>query len=93
MQYNFQLVSATSVDCEKYQSAFHCAVVSVKSILYDYPYTVEFSVPIISVSPFEPTEGSMALSEMKDLVVGAFVDAGGSLYPEFSCIKPTMVNS
>lgn len=88
MQYDFQVISSTTVECEDYQSAFHCAVESIMSILYDHPYTVEHSAPTISVSPSELAGEVVSLSEMKKLVSGAFVDSDGRMYPQFAGVRP-----
>lgn len=88
MQYCFELVRSTSTDSDKYQSAFHCAVESVESILYDKPFTVVASMPLISISPCDSSDDFIMSSDVNDLVKAAFVDYDGVVYPEFAIVRP-----
>lgn len=87
MQYDFEPVSSTSKECEKYQSAFHCAVESVESILHDQPFGVAAVLPVISISPYDCSGEVISMADISKLIQGAFVNSDGVLYSQFACIR------
>lgn len=90
MTYKFTAIKSSESNDEEFESAFHCSAQSVQSILHDYDIVVTVQHPSIYVSLSDySTEKSLpfSLSECGSLINGAFMDAGGYIYPQYLLIE------
>ncbi|TMP86885.1 hypothetical protein CWC05_10430 [Pseudoalteromonas ruthenica] len=72
---------------EKFESAVSCAKTSIESILLDYPVLVGQDSSTITIIPLDGTSMPFTLPECAQLIKGAFLDANGHIYPEFTLVK------
>ncbi|MBM7424672.1 hypothetical protein [Spongiibacter marinus] len=87
MPITFKILRSANATSDEFHQAFHCAVTSIESILFDYDFNVTAYLPEIRISPVLAAGQSVSPTELARLIKGAFVDAEGMLYPEFAQVR------
>lgn len=88
MTYCYEIIKDSDVSDELFESAFYCAVESIKSMLYDYEVEVSVELPNIYISPpKDMLEVPFSIKRCNEIVSGAFINSAGEKYQEFHAIK------
>jgi|GEM_PF-3266427 hypothetical protein len=81
-----ELIRAPNVDDNKFESAFYCALTSIKSVLYEKDVIIESKTPYIFIK--EET-AKASLPAYKELLSGCFTDSSGRIYEDFQVVNIT----
>jgi len=87
--FTFKILKSNDTTEEKYQSALHCARVSVESVLSNEELIIKVFEDTITIAHVNPELSiSMTALTCKEQIKGCFCDRSGKLFPEFMKIVP-----
>lgn len=87
MPHALRILKSSGATSAEFHQAFHCAVSSIESVLFDNEFNVTASLPEVHITPTAEAAYSISSAELARLVEVAFVDGDGLLYPEFAGVR------
>lgn len=86
MKHIYTVHKSSDSSGDKFSSAVHCAISSIKSVLYEEDVDVEYSNDELVVD-FGHRNHGPSTEELLAMIIGSFQDRGGCYYPEFLCVS------